>query len=152
MPVLLSCEIETSDLDTTAIENTATQLLALCRQEDKELSILLVSDSRMAAINGEYRRKFTPTNVLSFAMQEEPDLFSHNMLGDIVISVDTAAREAQEEKIPLQNRINFLLIHGLLHLLGYDHERSEAEADQMAGQEQALQKELTISYKPRSIS
>lgn len=147
MPVLLSCEIETPDLDPAAIETTAALLLTLCQQEDKELSILLVTDAKMAEINGEYRRKFTPTNVLSFALQEEPDTFSHNMLGDIVISVDTAIREAQEEKIPLKERLTFLLIHGLLHLLGYDHERSEAEAEQMSAKEQELEQKLIISYK-----
>lgn len=145
MSVLLSNEVQTTDFDTSIFETTAERLLLLCGQEDKELSILLVDDTRMTEINGQYRKKFKPTNVLSFPLQEEePDAFSHNMLGDIVISLDTAAREAQEEKITFNERLTFLLIHGLLHLLGYDHERSEAEAWLMEKKEQELLQALKI--------
>ena len=145
MPVLLTSEVAIADDDASYFENTAERLLVLCGQEDKELSILLVDDLRMTEINGQYRQKFKPTNVLSFPMQEEPDAFSHNMLGDIVISIDTATREAREEKITLNDRLTFLLIHGLLHLLGYDHERSEAEADRMEEKEKGLLRELLLS-------
>lgn len=144
MPVLFACEVTISDQEAANLEITAERLLVLCGQQDKELSILLVDDIRMTEINGQYRKKFKPTNVLSFPLQEEPDAFSHNMLGDIVISIDTAAQEALEEKITLNDRLTFLLIHGLLHLLGYDHERSEAEAARMAEKEQELLREFLL--------
>lgn len=80
------------------------------------------------------------TNVISFSLQEgECSGVNPNALGDVLISADTAAREAEEGGIPFFERLSFLLLHGILHLAGYDHERSgEAEAIRMQGKEQQL--------------
>ncbi len=91
--------------------------------------MLIVDDPRMAELNSQYRGKPGPTNVLAFAMQEGQfaELTPH-LLGDVVISADTAAQEARQSGLSLEERLDALLIHGILHLFGYDHAQGEAEA------------------------
>ena len=91
-------------------------------------------------INRDYLGKDRPTNVISFAMQEgegggvQPDL-----LGDVVLSAETAARDATEAQKTFESELYFLLLHGILHLLGYDHERgTKAEAKQMEAREREV--------------
>jgi pyridoxine 5-phosphate synthase len=124
------------------LRRTAETLLGLCDHRHSELSILLVGDPGMRQLNHHYRHKDRATNVLSFPMQEGLAIANGALLGDIVISTDTAAREARELRVPLRQRLNWLLIHGLVHLLGLDHERSEEEAVRMAAREQTLQDQL----------
>jgi pyridoxine 5-phosphate synthase len=122
---------------------TAEFLLEFSGMSDAELSIMLVDDQHIAELNKTWRRKSRPTNVLAFSLTEGEDLaMARNLLGDIVISVDTAAREARKEKISVHHRLNVLLIHGFLHLLGYDHERSDAEAERMFRKEKEFLLEL----------
>ncbi len=91
-----------------------------------------MDDPGIKELNATYRGKDTATNVLSFPMQEgEFSDITPGLLGDVVISVDTAAREAQEAGIVLEERMSQLLIHGILHLLGFDHELGDADADKM---------------------
>jgi len=99
---------------------------------DAELSIVLVSDGEMQRLNRRWRRKDRPTDVLSFPLD------AGGLLGDVVISVDTARRQAAEQGTTLGREADRLLIHGLLHLLGYDHERSPAAARRMQRRERAL--------------
>jgi len=98
---------------------------------DDELSILIVDDDEMSELNGQYRGKPGPTNVLSFSMQEGEFGGVTNLLGDVVISADTALKEAEEAGVTLEERLSQLLVHGILHLADYDHERSDEEADIM---------------------
>jgi len=122
-----------------SLAKTADRLLRLADYPDHELSILLTDDSGIAQLNETYRKKPGPTNVLAFAMQEgetAPD--SGNLLGDIVISVDTAAREASRQQTTVHHRLRVLLTHGLVHLLGYDHERSATDAKIMEEAERGL--------------
>jgi pyridoxine 5-phosphate synthase len=122
---------------------TAEFLLEFSGMSDAELSIMLVDDQHIAELNKTWRRKSGPTNVLAFSLTEGEDLaMARNLLGDIVISVDTAAREARKEKTSVHHRLNVLLIHGFLHLLGYDHERSDAEAERMFRKEKEFFLEL----------
>ncbi len=88
-------------------------------------------------MNREYLHKDRPTNVISFSMQEgEFGAMNPELLGDVVISADTAAKEADEGGISFHERLVFLLLHGILHLTGYDHERSgEEEAQRMEAKE-----------------
>ncbi len=96
------------------------------------MSILLVDDAAMAEINEQYRHKQGPTNVISFAMREGESGDLHpEILGDVVVSIETAKREALELDQTFEERLNFLLVHGILHLLGYDHERGEEDAEIM---------------------
>jgi rRNA maturation RNase YbeY len=95
---------------------------------DSELSIVIIDDADMAELNQTYRNRTGPTNVLAFPMHEGDfsDL-NPELLGDVVISIDTAAREAEEMVLSLEQRFNFLLIHGVLHLFGFDHETDDDE-------------------------
>lgn len=125
------------------VERIATGLLTLCGCPDAEVSILLVSDARIAALNAAYRQRPVPTNVLAFAIREgEGAGLVGSLLGDIVISVDTARREADRLGITLHRRLTALLVHGMLHLLGQDHEVSEEAALRMAASEAELIKHL----------
>jgi len=125
-----------------SITAIAERLLRFLDKADHDLSILFIDDAEMIRLNSRYRNQNTPTNVLSFPFSEGADttLFSLPVkeLGDIIISVDTAAREAKESDQSLHARITWLLVHGLLHLLGYDHEHSEAEAAIMSNKENEL--------------
>ena len=85
-----------------------------------ELSVVLVSDAQIRRLNKLYRNKDKPTDVLSFPIGEKVEGWL--ILGDIVISVDTAKRQAQELGYSLEEELKRLLVHGLVHLLGYDHE------------------------------
>ncbi len=88
-----------------------------------EVSISLVDDEEIADLNRTYKGRTGPTNVLSFSMREGDNLDLHPWFwGEIVVSVDTAYREAQEADISLNSRVIQLIIHGLLHLNGYNHE------------------------------
>lgn len=108
--------------------------------EGTELSVSIVGDRSIRSINRDYLGKDRPTNVISFSLQEG-DCSGINplALGDVVISADTASRESLEGGIEFFERLSFLLMHGILHLCGYDHERSgETEAQKMQRKEQQL--------------
>jgi probable rRNA maturation factor len=104
-----------------------------------ELSVLFTGDKTIAELNHQYLRRQGPTNVLAFPMLSgsSPHHLS-GMLGDVVISVDTAISESQELGEPLQRTVDRLLVHGILHLLGYDHESSSKEALRMRREENRL--------------
>ena len=116
-------------------------ILLLSRElglQDKELSVVLVDDSQIAELNQRYRLISGPTDVLAFPLQEGDDAeFTGGMLGDIVISLETAGRQAEQAQHSLERELHILLIHGLLHLIGYDH-LEEFEAVQMRRMEEKL--------------
>jgi len=97
-----------------------------------ELSVVIVDDAEMAEINFEYRRVDRPTDVLSFPMLEGefPDV-CNQMLGDVVISADTARSISDETGASLESVLDLLLIHGILHLVGFNHEAGERQALEM---------------------
>ena len=135
----------------------ARDLMAAAELPDYELSLTLVSDRAIRALNRTYRGIDSATDVLSFSQIEQAGvapLDPHNVtndpaltLGDVVISIDTALAQARELRTQPEARIRRLLIHGFLHLLGYDHERSSAEARKMFARERALEDKIG---KPRS--
>jgi len=129
-------------INTRWIKKLSNWLLKQCEVSDHTVSILLVNDDEICALNGQYRQKNRPTNVLSFPFNEGGDLLPLSLpvkeLGDIVISIDTAFRESKEYGLSFDDRIAWLLIHGLLHLLGYDHEKSTLQADKMFSKEKEL--------------
>lgn len=99
---------------------------------DGELSILIVDDQEIAELNEEYLHRKGPTNVIAFPMQEgEFSRLNPFLLGDVVVSVETAAREGEAAGLPLEERMDELLVHGILHLFGFDHEQTEKEARKM---------------------
>ena len=113
--------------------------------EDYEVSVLLTDDRHMTELNLEYRGIDAPTDVLAFAMHEggNSEMMNHNMLGDIVISLETAERQATTEKHSLEEEVAFLTVHGMLHLLGYDHQTQE-EAAAMFNKQETILKHLKV--------
>lgn len=108
-----------------------------CR--DGELSVLLTGDEHIAELNQHYLGREGPTDVLAFPMAGgPPPHVEPGMLGDVVVSVDTAVREARALGEPLEKTVYRLLIHGILHLLNYDHEQSSEEAKRMSKEENRL--------------
>jgi pyridoxine 5-phosphate synthase len=153
MPIHFSFtpEIAHQPLNRRLLQQRTNHLLHLLKLEAAEVSVVLMNDAQMAAYNEQYRGKQGPTNVLSFPAGEGGEGFStpDNELGDILISVDTARREAGQQGHSLHRRLTELIIHGMLHLIGYDHERSEEEALRMWDYEQELFQQL---HTTRSIA
>jgi len=110
---------------------------------DSEVSILIVDDPQIEELNQQYLNRKGPTNVIAFAMREgEFSDLSPQLLGDVVISTDTAVREAQIASTSMERRFNELLVHGILHLMGYDHETSEDDARVMEDKSRELMKHI----------
>jgi probable rRNA maturation factor len=135
-------DVKDSGIDARRLKSVARALLHEVDEEDSALSLSLVNDTEIRTLNREHRGKDKPTDVLSFPMYEpgeEGHPEGERLLGDVVISVDTARRQAAEYDAPLQNEIYRLLIHGLLHVMGHDHEEPgerammEAEERRLAG-------------------
>ena len=110
--------------------------------ENTEVSILLTDDKQIKILNRDYRDIDSPTDVLSFSQAEGDESFDDGpddgLLGDVVISVETARRQAREQKNSLEEELDMLLVHGILHLLGYDHEKPEDEKRMFSKQEELL--------------
>lgn len=125
------------------IEKKAKTILNALECPDGELSVLIVDDLEIARLNKTYLGRSGPTNVIAFPMRDGPfGQISPNLLGDVVISLDTAAREAQDASISVESRFDQLLIHGILHLFGFDHEKTSEQAKAMRIQEEQLLKLL----------
>jgi probable rRNA maturation factor len=136
MPVYLSNATRKSGLDFRAIERTVGALLAALDERESSISVSFVRDPRIRELNRAFRGLDKPTDVLSFPLVEPGDAYpgAERLLGDIVISVDTARRQAADYDAPLDREVQRLLIHGVLHLLGHDHlepvERAAMEAEE----------------------
>lgn len=126
-------------LNKESVLKTAGRILSLLEQTKAELSIMFVGDRRMKQLNTQYRGIRRTTDVLSFesAIPFIPD-DADNVLGDIVISVPKAEAQAKEYGSGFYDEINRLLIHGTLHLLGYDHEQTAYKARKMRKKEEEL--------------
>lgn len=152
MAVYLRVRLTRVRVRQTALKGLAEQVLVAVGEAQSELSIDLVGDGRMRRLNCQYRKKDRTTDVLAFAMRESASPVSA-LLGDVVISVPTAQRQAKEGGRSLSEELAWLLVHGVLHLCGYDHERSDAEARRMKRREQAVLRGLrpisTLATIPR---
>ena len=138
MPVLVTTRDCRVPALATGLSRSGRRLLTALKRRDSELSVLLVSDRVMRQLNRDWRGRDRPTDVLSFSQHEGPGVAPRELLGDVVIAVPTAKRQAEERGETLLAASERLLIHGVLHLLGYDHERSEAEAQRMQRRERRL--------------
>ena len=120
----------------------ARRVLAELGARDAELSLVLAADPEMAELNAHFRGREGPTDVLSFSLLEGAGAeFRGGLLGDVVIGVEVAARQARRAGRSLDDEVARLLIHGVLHLLGWDHERA-AQAKRMRAQERRLWRSL----------
>ncbi len=116
-----------------------------------EVSVRLTDDAEVRTLNAQYRHKDKPTNVLSFPMVE-PDLLDalantddgEALLGDIVLAWETVAAEAADKVIDVQNHAQHLIVHGTLHLLGFDHEGDDGQAEAMEAMEIAACRTLGL--------
>ena len=99
-----------------------------------------MTDQEIHTLNRQYRHKDKPTDVLSFPLADE---VQPSLLGDVVISIETAARQARRRRHSLREEVQILLIHGILHLLGYDHEVSRGEAIRMHRKEREIKTMLS---------
>ena len=116
----------------------------LAAEPETELSLLFTDDAHITALNRDWRGKDKPTNVLSFpAFPIAPGDALPPMLGDIVLAFETVAKEAALEEKPFDHHLVHLIVHGLLHLLGHDHE-DDAQAEEMEALERAALARLAI--------
>jgi probable rRNA maturation factor len=129
VPVLVTRRAPKSPrLTVQSVRRVAEAMLEALALPEAELSVLLTDDRTIHALNRQHRDKDRPTDVLSFPLDEDaeaPDSRQEGeprVLGDVVISLDTAERQARGRKRPLAEEVRFLLAHGLLHLIGYDHD------------------------------
>ena len=117
-----------------------------------EISILLIDDPQIRELNRKHRKKDNSTDVLSFPMLDNSsEHVQPQLLGDIVISVETAEKQARDRKCTLYNELCILLIHGMLHLLGYDHELSKKDEVKMQKQEAKIFEELIKDKKIKAV-
>jgi len=142
MPVHLQSHVRCVTFDQARLERLARAILSDVGETSAELGIMLVGDQRMRGLNRRYRGKDRTTDVLAFAMRKAFTLhalrLTPDMLGDVVISVPTAWRQAKEARRSLDEELAWLLVHGILHLCGYDHARSEREARRMHRRERMI--------------
>ncbi|ALA60816.1 rRNA maturation RNase YbeY [Nitrospira moscoviensis] len=149
MAVSVGLRLLKARINLAALTRLADRVLAAAGEVESELSIELVGDGRMRRLNRTYRKKDRTTDVLAFPMREARNPHPV-LLGDVVISVPTAARQARQAGRSLDEELAALLIHGVLHLCGYDHERGEREARRMARRERAVFR--AISPVPRLVT
>jgi rRNA maturation RNase YbeY len=130
-------------IHTALIRKRVQQVLTYLGCADQELSIVFVNDTLMQTLNLTYRHQDRATNVLAFPqrpiLRGEP---ATALLGDVIVSLPTAAREARTLCQSLEERVIYLLVHGILHLLGYDHEQSANERRRMEAREQDILRHL----------
>jgi len=128
-------------LDRVGLRRDVRKILELLGTGQQELSLMIVDDEGIRTINRDYLRRDRPTNVIAFSLAEgDFGDVNPSVLGDVVVSAETAAREARAARIPVEDAILYLIIHGILHLAGYDHEGPEgiARARIMSAVQQAV--------------
>ncbi len=134
------------------LKRQATAFLEVLRVRDAELSIAVVGDGAIRRLNREWRGKDKATDVLSFPAGElPPGVPGQRPLGDVILSVDTAQRAAKRHGVTVREELALYLAHGLLHLLGHDHERGEREARKMARLEGKLLEAVGLGGRPGLI-
>mgnify|MGYP000867278023 CR=1 FL=1 len=137
MPVVVGMRLTKWKLRLAPLRKLASRILQSIGEREALLSLEIVGDVRMRRLNRTFRHRDKTTDVLAFATREGPGPPS-SLLGDVVISLPQAIRQARRHQRGVDHEVVVLLIHGMLHLCGYDHERSETEARRMARRERAV--------------
>jgi probable rRNA maturation factor len=115
------------------------RLLKHFQCKDREVTVVYLDDEGIREFNRKYLKKDRPTNVLSFSIREgDFGDINPQILGDILISAERAVKEASRARLSVEDMLDYLMIHGLLHLFGYDHETSREAADEMKRKEEEL--------------
>ncbi len=126
MSVLIRNRQKNQKLDIREIRKFTQGVLDYLGLNSKELSLVLMSDSQITQINRDYLGRDKPTNVISFSMAEGEFCGPETgLLGDVIVSVDTAFRHAAQSGEVPDDEVLYLIIHGILHIVGYDHETGE---------------------------
>ena len=141
MPVLVRSRLRTLRPRHLAVETLAQRILEAAGEPGAELSVEFVGDGRMRGLNRRYRRRDRSTDVLAFPMREAVGPATP-LLGDVVISLPTALRQAAGGGWSVDQEVARLMVHGVLHLVGYDHERGERQAQRMRRKEAAVLRSL----------
>lgn len=135
MAVLIRNSQRLMKIDRKLITSVTREVLASLKLQDRDLSILFVDDRKMTVMNKEFFCKDRPTNVISFSYLEG---MTGEALGDVIISVERAADEARAAAIPFYERLFHLIVHGIVHIIGYDHVKGKSEARKMRYREKKL--------------
>ena len=139
-------------VDRRKIGAAARRILTRLGYKGYELTVVLVDDREITRLNRRYFRRNRPTNVISFPMMDgTPPSLPAKMLGEVIISADTARRDAEEVGKKAGEEILFLLIHGILHLAGYDHEGAKKERLEMEAKERDLFERLAGPSRRRPL-
>ena len=141
MPVLLRCRLRRNQIHEQRVVVSAQKILVATGEHSSELSLEIVGNTRIRRLNCKYRRQDCPTDVLAFSAREAPGPQTP-LLGDVVISFQKATEQASRFGHSIDEEILRLLIHGILHLKGYDHERGDREARRMRRKEDAILQSL----------
>lgn len=132
MEILINNAQTQHPVEIQALQKRLETIMNALGQGNSELSVLLTDDPGIQDLNREYRAKDQTTDVLSFPQDEEAENGQgQTLLGDVVVSMETAALQAKDHNLSLEEELILLLIHGILHLMGHDHERSAQEAQIM---------------------
>ena len=146
MPVSIQVSVRSVTVGRKRVLNLAQAVLNCIGESSADMSVSFVGDRRMRRLNRQYRHKDRSTDVLAFAFREarSPHRFNRSAahLGDVVIALPTAQRQARVAHRSLEEEIVALLIHGVLHLCGYDHERGRHEALRMHRKERQVRRRL----------
>ena len=143
--ILISKDVYDRQITKKFIKETASKILKELQLDGVELSITLTDNQTIRELNRNWRKKDRPTDVLSFPIDEKPPGYRYRVLGDVVISLPYAKKQAEEIGIPYKDEVVRLLIHGILHLLGYDHEVCPAEAKKMFSLQDRIFGKITSS-------
>jgi len=142
MPVHVQSHVRRVTFNQVCLGRFAEAMLSDVGSASGELGILFVGDRRMRGLNRRYRGKDRATDVLAFSMRNNRLPYASHLtpgpLGDVVIAVPTAARQAKQGRRSLDEELTVLLVHGILHLCGYDHEGNEKEARRMYRRERMI--------------
>ncbi|MGL4367287.1 MAG: rRNA maturation RNase YbeY [Brevinemataceae bacterium] len=147
--------LQPSELFLTELKTVLEQILLEYKQDYRVCSLFFCSDKFIHNLNKIYRKKDYPTDVLSFSINEGeifPETITDMPLGDIIISLETAKKQAKEFQVSYEEEIARLTIHGLLHLLGFDHEINEEEHKKMFDIQDKLMDRFMLSYNGKNSS
>ena len=127
MPVEIIRRDDGKEFPSRKLKKVAQKVLEIVEQDQAELCLVLVGNAEIRKLNAQFRKKDYPTDVLSFPAGDVLPT-GVQLLGDVIISVEKAREQAKEKRRTLDEELVMLLIHGIVHLLGYDHERSPKDA------------------------
>ncbi len=153
MEILIQNNQDQYPVDLPQFQSQVAQILENLEEMECELSLLLTDDAEIRRLNKTYRSLDQATDVLSFPQDEEAvNESGETLLGDVVISVETAIRQAEDHDLSFNEELILLAIHGILHLLGYDHERSPQDARVMKETTQTIFEILFPGRRPSGTS